>query len=153
MRLTAYTDYGLRVLMRLAEQPDRLVTSEQIADEHKISRNHLLKVVRGLAEGGFVSTQRGGGGGIQLSRSATSIQLGDVVRHLEARQAMVECFREDDGNCYLNPGCRLKVKLRHAEEAFLANLNKSTLADCVTTAQLPAVSPPATNSITPAQNQ
>ena len=131
MRLTAYTDYGLRVLLRLAEQPESLITSEQIADEHQISRNHLLKVVKGLAEGGFVSTQRGGRGGMQLSRAAHDIQLGDVVRHLEARHALVECFRDDGGDCYLNPGCRLKVRLRHAEEAFLASLNKSTLADCV----------------------
>lgn len=137
MRLTTYTDYGLRVLMRLAEEPDNLLTTEQIADEHNISRNHLVKVVRGLAEGGFVETQRGGGGGMQLARPARRIQLGDVVRHLEARQALVECFRADGGDCHLNPGCRLKVRLRRAEEAFLADLNRWSLADCVAVASKP----------------
>lgn len=131
MRLTAFTDYGLRVLMRLAQEPDRLFTTEEIADEHGISRNHLVKVVRGLAEGQFINTHRGGGGGMQLARPATGIPLGQVIRHLEARQALVDCFRPDGGDCRLNPGCRLKARLRHAEEAFLDDLDRSSIADCV----------------------
>ena len=33
MRLTAFTDYGLRALMRLAGEPERLFTTEEIANE------------------------------------------------------------------------------------------------------------------------
>lgn len=131
MRLTAFTDYGLRALMRLALEPDRTITTEEIAEEHGISRHHLVKVVRELAEAGIVTTQRGGGGGMRLSRRPDQISLGEVVRHLEARQALVECFRADGGDCILNPDCRLKKRLKHAEEAFLADLDRSTLADCV----------------------
>ena len=32
MRLTAFTDYGLRALMRLAAEPDRTITTEEIAE-------------------------------------------------------------------------------------------------------------------------
>lgn len=130
MRLTTFTDYGLRVLMRLADEPDRTITTEEIAEEHGISRNHLVKVVRDLAEAGFVRTRRGGGGGMQLARPAGDITIGEVVRCLETRHALVECFRADGGNCILNPGCRLKSRLRRAEEAFLADLDRSTLAEC-----------------------
>ena len=45
MRLTAFTDYGLRALMRLAGEPERLFTTEEIAREFDISRHHLTKVV------------------------------------------------------------------------------------------------------------
>lgn len=131
MRITAFTDYGLRVLMRLAEEPDRLHRTEDIATEHAISRNHLVKVVRQLAAGGFIDTHRGGRGGMHLARPAAGIRLGEVVRHLEARHALVECFRADGGDCLLNPGCRLKTRLRRAEEAFLADLDRSSLTDCV----------------------
>lgn len=130
MRLTAFTDYGLRVLMRLAVEPDRTITTEEIAEEHGISRNHLVKVVRDLAEAGFVNTRRGGGGGMMLARPAEDITIGEVVRWLEARHALVECFRADGGSCILNPGCRLKSRLRRAEEAFLADLDRSSLAEC-----------------------
>jgi Rrf2 family nitric oxide-sensitive transcriptional repressor len=48
MRLTAYTDYALRVLIRLALQPDRLTTIADIAKGYDISENHLMKVVISL---------------------------------------------------------------------------------------------------------
>lgn len=130
MRLTAFTDYGLRALMRLAGEPDRMFTTDEIASEFAISRHHLTKVVRELADAGFIATHRGAGGGFRLARAADAISLGDVVRHLEGRQALVECFRADGGDCVLTPRCRLKGRLAAARRAFIAELEKSSLADC-----------------------
>ena len=130
MRLTAFTDFGLRALMRLAGEPDRSFSTHEIATEFAISRNHLTKVVRDLADGGFVTTRRGAGGGFRLARSPHSITLGEVVRILEQRHALVECFRNDGGDCVLTPRCRLKSRLRVAREAFLRELDATTLAEC-----------------------
>jgi Rrf2 family transcriptional regulator, nitric oxide-sensitive transcriptional repressor len=130
MRLTAFTDYGLRALMRLASEPERLFTTDEIAHEFSISRNHLTKVVRELAASGFIVTQRGSGGGFRLARAPEAILIGDVVRRLEHRQPLVECFRSDGGGCRLTPGCGLKQRLAAAGQAFLAELDKSTLAEC-----------------------
>jgi Rrf2 family nitric oxide-sensitive transcriptional repressor len=130
MRLTAFTDFGLRALMRLAGEPDRLFSTGEIAKEFVISRNHLTKVIGDLAAAGFVSTQRGIGGGFRLARSPHAISLGEVVRALEARHALVECFRQDGGACVLTPRCRLKRKLAAAREAFLRELDRTTLAEC-----------------------
>ena len=134
MRLTSFTDYGLRALMRLAGEPDRVFTTGEIANEFAISRNHLTKVVRELADAGFVATHRGGGGGIRLARPAETISIGEVVRRLEARHAIVECFRADGGSCPLTPRCSLKARLRHASEAFLRDLERTSLAECAVTA-------------------
>jgi Rrf2 family nitric oxide-sensitive transcriptional repressor len=133
MRLTAFTDYGLRALMRLAGEPERLFTTEEIANELAISRNHLTKVVRELADAGIVATHRGAGGGFHLARPAGTISIGEVVRRLEARHAIVECFRSDGGACVLTPRCRLKARLKHAAEAFLKELDRTTLAECAVT--------------------
>ena len=130
MRLTAFTDYGLRALLRLAGEPGRLFTTDEIAREFAISRHHLVKVIRDLADGGFVSTVRGAGGGFRLARPADEISLGAVVRQLEARHAIVECFRDDGGACVLTPRCRLKGRFAAAAEAFLAELDKTSLAEC-----------------------
>lgn len=131
MRLTAFTDYALRALMRLAGEPGRVFTTDEIAREFAISRNHLTKVVRELAEGGYIATQRGAGGGFRLARPAADITLGEVVRLLEARYAIVECFRTDGGSCVLTPRCKLKGKLAQAMDAFIAELDRTTLAECV----------------------
>jgi Rrf2 family nitric oxide-sensitive transcriptional repressor len=130
MRLTAYTDFGLRALMRLAGEPERSFTTDEIANEFEISRHHLIKVVRGLAEAGYVTTQRGAAGGFRLARNPQSITLGQVVRDLEEEQPLVECFRADGGACVLTPRCRLKKRLAAAQEAFLDELDTTTLAEC-----------------------
>lgn len=131
MRLTMFTDFGLRALMRLAAEPDRTFTTEALAKDLAISRHHLNKVVQALAESGFVSTRRGGGGGLKLARPATEIGLGEVVRRLEALQALVECFRDERSSCTFLPRCRLRNRLAKARDAFLADLDGSTLADCI----------------------
>lgn len=130
MRLTSFTDFGLRALMRLAAEPGRVFTTEEIAGELNISRNHLTKVIQALAGAGILSTHRGAGGGFRLAQPPERVKIGEVVRLLESRQALVECFRADGGACVMTPGCRLKARLAAAREAFLAELDRTTLAEC-----------------------
>ena len=129
MRLTSFTDYGLRMLMRLASDPDHAFSTAELAQEFGLSRNHLSKIMQCLAQGGIVATRRGGGGGATLARPPQEVRLGEVVRLLEEGQALVECFATGGGNCSITGCCRLKARLRAAEVAFLASLDHSTLAD------------------------
>ena len=92
MRLTSFTDFGLRALMRLASDPDRAFSTAELAEEFALSRNHLTKIMTALGQAGIVTTRRGAGGGATLARAPGKIRLGDVVRVLEAGQPLVECF-------------------------------------------------------------
>lgn len=129
MRLTSFTDYGLRMLMRMASTSDRSFSTADLATEFGLSRNHLAKVMQRLAQAGLVETRRGGGGGAALARPASEIRLGTVVRLLEEGQPLVECMSADGGACALDGHCRLKARLRSAERAFFADMDQSTLAD------------------------
>lgn len=129
MRLTSFTDYGLRMLMRMASAPERAFSTAELAAEFGLSRNHLAKIMQKLSGGGFVETRRGGGGGAVLARPADAIRLGAVIRLLEEGQPLVECLRADGGKCTIDGQCRLKARLREAEAAFLAELDRSCLAD------------------------
>jgi len=133
MRLTAFTDYGLRMLMRMASAPERAFSTAELADEFGLSRNHLAKIMQKLAHGGFVATRRGGGGGAMLARPADQIRLGALVEALEDGYPLVECFAADGGNCSIDGQCRLKARLRAAESRFLQDLDRSTLADIALT--------------------
>jgi Rrf2 family nitric oxide-sensitive transcriptional repressor len=130
MRLTAFTDFGLRALMRIAGEPERAFSTSELAAEFGISRNHLTKTVAALANAGILTTRRGAGGGAMLARPPAQIRLGEVVRILERDQALVECFRADGGACVVTPQCRLKGFLSSAEAAFVEALDRHTLADC-----------------------
>jgi Rrf2 family nitric oxide-sensitive transcriptional repressor len=135
MRLTSFTDYGLRMLMRMASAPDRAYSTAELAEEFGLSRNHLSKIMQKLSRGGIVETRRGGGGGAVLASRPETIRLGDVVRLLEDNQPIVECFVSATNTCTLDGRCRLKARLRAAETAFLNDLDRATLADVA----LPAV--------------
>tara|TARA_E500000318_G_scaffold37210_1_gene35961 strand:+ start:546 stop:980 length:435 start_codon:yes stop_codon:yes gene_type:complete len=128
MRLTAHTDYALRVLIFAAVAPDGLCRIEDISSAYGISKNHLVKVVRGLGEKGFLTTLRGRGGGLKLARSPQDIIVGDVVRKMEGSFAQAECFGAKNA-CVISPVCRLKGVLNQALQAYLAELDTVTLAD------------------------
>lgn len=138
MRLTSFTDYGLRMLMRMAGSHDKGFSTAEMAEEFGLSRHHLTKIIQKLAQAGYVATRRGSGGGATLARPATEIRLGEIIRLLEDGQPLVECFASDGGDCTINGRCRLKARLRAAEAAFLADLDRSTLADI---ALLPGLRP------------
>ena len=129
MQLTRFTDYSLRVLVFLGAHPDRLCTISETAQAYRISGNHLMKVVNRLSAVGYIQTFRGKGGGMQLSRAPKMINLGDVVRHMEDRFDIVECFNEKLQDCPLLPACALRSVLADALRNFMATLDRHTLQD------------------------
>jgi Rrf2 family transcriptional regulator, nitric oxide-sensitive transcriptional repressor len=131
MRLAEYTDYTLRVLMYCAAHPDRLVTIAELAEQHGVSKNHLMKIVNDLARQGVLETARGRGGGLRLLRAPTDIRVGDVVRSSETDFRLVECFDRSTNACSLTPSCRLKGVFHAALQAYFKELDAVTLADIV----------------------
>jgi Rrf2 family nitric oxide-sensitive transcriptional repressor len=129
MRLTSFTDYSLRTLLFLAANRDRLVTIQDIADLHVISKNHLMKVVYQLGLSGMVETVRGRNGGLRLAKEPREINIGALVRATETDFFMAECFDRANDACPLTADCRLKNTLNDATKAFLAVLDQQTLED------------------------
>lgn len=131
MRLSEYTDYTLRVLMYCAVHRQSLVTIGELAEHHRLSKNHLMKVVNDLARQGLVETTRGRGGGLRLTKAPEAIRIGDVVRASETDFRLVECFDARTNVCTLTPNCRLKHLFDAALQAWFRELDGATLADMV----------------------
>jgi Rrf2 family nitric oxide-sensitive transcriptional repressor len=129
MRLTVFTDYCLRALIFVALKGDELTTIDEIAEHHRINRNHLVKVVFRLGQLGYLQTSRGKGGGIRLAAEPSTLSLGKLVRQTEQDFALVECFPGRDCFCVIEPACALKSALRTALEAFFGVLDQYTIAD------------------------
>ena len=148
MRLTVYTDFTLRTLMYLAVHPDRLPTIPEIAAKYAISKNHLMKVVHQLGLAGYVVPVRGKNGGLRLARPPSSMNLGAIVRHTAPDMALVPCFDPVKAFCTVSPACKLRHALHEARAAFLAVLDRYTVADLTANADelvtlLETVRPPA----------
>jgi Rrf2 family nitric oxide-sensitive transcriptional repressor len=130
MRLTAFSDYTLRTLMYLALRPEALCTIDEIAAAYGISANHLTKVVHQAAQAGEVKTVRGQRGGLRLARAAETINVGTVLRRTEPDLEIAPCFGSGSA-CAIQPACVLQNVLGDALSAFLAVLDRTTLADLV----------------------
>ncbi|MCF8155137.1 MAG: Rrf2 family transcriptional regulator [Rhodoferax sp.] len=131
MRLTTYTDYALRTLMYLAVNRDRLVTIQDIASLHSISKNHLTKVVHHLGQIGLVTTIRGRNGGLRLGSEPAAINIGEVVRQTETDFHMAECFQRENNRCVYASDCVLEDALGAATAAYLRVLDGVTLEKLV----------------------
>ena len=126
MRLTRYTDYAMRVMIHLGAHDGELVSIADIARAYDISHANLMKVVQDLGGAGYVETVRGRHGGVRLARPAEAINLGELVRHTEAGFELADC-----GSCLIAPACGLRCILAEATAAFLAVLDRYTIADLI----------------------
>lgn len=131
MRMTLHTDYALRMLIYIATRPDRTCTVMDVAEAYELSRNHLIKVAQTLRDLGLLETTRGRTGGLRLLRPPGEIGIGALVRATEEEFSLAECMQTCGRPCAISPACRLKGLLHEALSAFLAVLDKYTLADLV----------------------
>lgn len=131
MRLTKHSDYALRVLVYVASAEGRQVSTEEVSAAFEISAHHLVKVVGKLGKAGFLTIKRGRAGGFQLARDAAEIRLGAVVEATEPDFAFVECMEPENAACVLTGSCGLVRPLREAQQAFIAALDRYTLADVI----------------------
>ncbi len=132
MHLTEFTDNALRLLVYLGNHRERIATINEIAERYGISRHHLAKVSCVLAASGLIETSRGRLGGMRLAGAPRDIRLGEVVRCTErglargprgaAESERPPSDQKDD---------RLQQSLAVATAAYLAELNRVTLADLI----------------------
>ena len=131
MRLTLHTDFALRVLMHAGVKGESLSTIPEIVEHFDISRGHVMKVVHHLGQLGYLETIRGKRGGIRLARKPARINVGAVVRDMEEELGVLGCLQGSDGYCRIEECCVLRSALRDATHAFLATLDRYTLADLI----------------------
>lgn len=134
MQLTQHTDFGLRLLIVLARS-DAPISLPAFSAQQGLSYHHVAKVAQALVSEGFARSQRGRSGGIALARSPEDIRVGEVVRKLERGMRLADCAR-----CVLRTNCALSNILAEALAAFLAVLDRYTLAE-VSRQGVPAFKP------------
>lgn len=128
MHLTAHTDFALRLLIYLKVFDDEPVSVRQVSEAYGISSHHLAKVAQKLSQLGWITSQRGRGGGLMLDPEANDLTLGHVVRTLEPPGTLVECHGAHS-RCPIDAACHLKSILAEAQEAFYRSLDRHTIGE------------------------
>ena len=131
MKLSNKGRYAVRALFDIAFYNDGRPTQvKDIAERQGIPPRFLEQIFQDLKRAGIVGSKRGPQGGYSLSRTATDIRLGDVVRALEGPIVLGD--RE--------PGLRRNAaaEARRATEAVFRDLSTRVEAcfDAVTIADV-----------------
>jgi Rrf2 family nitric oxide-sensitive transcriptional repressor len=90
----------------------------------------VSKVVQSLVRRNYVRSIRGSGGGIELARPPDEITIGQVILDFEGNLHLLECVAVENV-CTIQPGCKLRSVLAHAEKLQLDYLQSVRLCDIV----------------------
>ena len=96
MRVSARADYAIRAVTELAVAGDARVKRDVIAERQAIPLEFLESVLLSLKHAGIVQSQRGSAGGFRLSRPASDITLGDVIRAVDGPMSDVRGDRPEE---------------------------------------------------------
>lgn len=108
--------------------PDAFAGASQIAEAVGAPPNYLGKLLKQLAEAGFLESQKGFGGGFRLSKPATKITIYDVLEEIEHVSKWNGCFLGRP-KCSDKTPCVLHHQWSKIREEYLSFLKRTTIAD------------------------
>ena len=135
--LTAKGKYGLKAMIHLAKaQPGRLTLSEEMAKANGISKKFLDAILGDLRVAGFIHARKGRNGGYGLSRPASDIRVGHVLRVLDGPLAPIPCASRTAyrrcRDCVDEESCSVRLVMLDVRNAISAVLDEKTLAQLCT---------------------
>lgn len=128
MRVSMKVDYGVRVLVDLAQHYGRgLVQASEIAARQDIPEAYLDRLLTHLRRAGFITSRRGPQGGHSLSRPPDQITLSEVLKALEGSSSP-RCVQKPS-ECPRSVLCVQREVWRQIEEVTYKLLEATTIGE------------------------
>ena len=128
-KLAKLTDYGIVVASRFAEGDELAIrTAKDVAAQVKLPQPTVSKLLKTLARGGILNSNRGMKGGYRLTRPADTISLAEVIEALEGPVQLTDCVANRVGRCKLRGGCPARPSWTAVNALVVDALQKITLA-------------------------
>lgn len=130
--LTKKGKYGLKALVHLAAlAPGETAFIGEIAAANNIPKKFLDAILLDLRKAGILRSKKGPGGGYSLSRPATEIRMGQVIRTLDGALAPIRCasrnFYEPCEDCNDPDTCQIRRSMSDVRDAMADILDNLTL--------------------------
>lgn len=104
LKVSEAASLGLHTMAYLAAQPNKRISTHEVAEKLKVSEAHLAKVMQRLGRAGLVVSQRGPKGGFTLAKPPDKITLLEVYEAIEGKLNKTGCLLGKpvcDGDCIL----------------------------------------------------
>lgn len=131
--LTKKGKYGLKALVDLAQlEPGETAFITEIATRNNIPKKFLDAILLELRNAGILRSKKGPGGGYSLSRPASDIRIGQVIRTLDGPLAPIRCASrtafEACDDCSDPVNCHVRKSMSDVRDAVASILDNMTLA-------------------------
>ena len=90
MKIQKASLFALYAVLELASDPERQLSTTDIADKYGISTHHLAKVLRTLVRSKLVQAARGVGGGYRFTGVVNRTTLLDVIELFETLESELD---------------------------------------------------------------
>ena len=142
MNVSTKSEYGLRALIYLANNAQgEAIPAREIAEKWNVPVKYLEQILKTLKDADVITSQVGIGGGYRLSRAASLITAGEVIRILDGRLAPMGCVSSYDyEECEFETSCGLKTLWTRTRAAIVGVLDQTTIADLCTAPRQSVVS-------------
>jgi Rrf2 family protein len=126
MQLTRAADYGVRVMIQLANGiPGVRSSLTDLAGAAEVSPAFLSKVLQRLVRAGLVASRRGKRGGFELLERGRQASLMEILGALDGVPELNVCLL--DGGCHRKTWCAAHVVWVEAQEKMREVLTGATL--------------------------
>lgn len=129
IRMTKQADYGIVLLTRLAQEPERLTNATELSQELQLPAPTVSKILKLLARAGLLTSHRGAKGGYVLVRHAEQIKVAEIISALDGPIAITECIDDTPGVCAQESFCSVRGNWQRINEAIRGALEQITLAE------------------------
>jgi len=126
--LSKLADYGVIIASHLAANPERQITAGVLAEETRLPRATVAKILKALAHGNIVAGARGAQGGYRLSREAAAISVAEVVAAIDGAMSVTQCTSHDPA-CKRSDFCTTRLHWQRINTAVGTALAAITLAE------------------------
>ena len=135
MKITAQEEYGIRILLRIANsrQPGG-ITIPQLSEIEGLSQHYTAKLCRILRLSGFIKSTRGKDGGYFLAYPAGDININKVLNSLGGRLYSDEFCQNHAGqlkSCCHSCACSVRSLWQIVQDAVDNILDNYTLQDLI----------------------
>jgi Rrf2 family protein len=113
MQLNITTDYGIRVVLYLA-QKNAVTSSTEICTNMGIPCSYMHKIAKVLKNAEIIREKRGAAGGFELKKTADEVSILSIVRAFEKTMNINKCL-ENDELCSRNAAHQCVVKELYTE--------------------------------------
>lgn len=128
LRISKLSDYGTVIMSYMARDPERVYSAGDVALRTRVAQPTVSKVMKMLARGALVTSQRGARGGYVLARAPSEISMAQIIDAIEGPIGLTECSSMP-GLCEQEPSCQIRANWRRINHAVRHTLDGITLAD------------------------